>query len=90
MGLMLQRLTHYNGSAAEVYLFGACVTSFTQPHGSEILYLRPDATFDGSKPIAYEPRFPPMPLRPPTLVQTHPQSAVTQGNNSFGKSCVEE
>lgn len=52
MGLMLQRLTHYNGSAAEVYLFGACVTSFTQPHGSEILYLRPDATFDGSKPIA--------------------------------------
>jgi hypothetical protein len=48
----VQRLTHYNGSAAEVYLFGACVTSLTQPHGSDVLYLRPDATFDGSKPIA--------------------------------------
>ncbi|KAK3242333.1 hypothetical protein CYMTET_47952 [Cymbomonas tetramitiformis] len=45
-------LSHYNGSSAEVYLYGACVTSWTQPHGSEVLFMRPDAVFDGEKPIS--------------------------------------
>ena len=45
-------LTHKNGRGAEVYLFGATVTSWTQPSGDEALYVRPDATFDKSKPIA--------------------------------------
>ena len=44
-------LTHKNGSTAEVYLFGATVTSWTQPSGDEVLYVRPDAVFDKSKPI---------------------------------------
>lgn len=45
-------LTHANGSSAEVHLQGATVTSYCQPSGDEVLYLRPDAVFDGSKPIA--------------------------------------
>ena len=45
-------LTHKNGSTSEVYLFGATVTSWTQPSGDEVLYVRPDATYDKSKPIA--------------------------------------
>ncbi len=35
-----------------MYLYGACVTSWTQPSGDEILYVRPDAVFDKSKPIS--------------------------------------
>ena len=45
-------LTHKNGGRAEVYLFGACVTSWCQPSGDEVLYVRPDAVFDKSKPIS--------------------------------------
>ena len=51
-GLPKVMLRHACGSMAEVYLFGACVTSWKQPTGDEILYMRPDAVFDKSKPIA--------------------------------------
>ena len=37
---------------AQVYLFGACVTSWKQNSGDEVLFIRPDAKFDGSKPIS--------------------------------------
>lgn len=43
-------LTSSSGAAAEVYTFGATVTSFKAP--SEVLFVRPDAKFDGSKPIS--------------------------------------
>jgi D-hexose-6-phosphate mutarotase len=33
-------------------LFGAVVTSWKQPSGDEVLYVRPDAKFDKSKPIS--------------------------------------
>jgi glucose-6-phosphate 1-epimerase len=46
------RLTHANGSSAEVHLFGGQVTSFRLPSGDEVLFMRPDAKLDGSKPIA--------------------------------------
>jgi D-hexose-6-phosphate mutarotase len=36
----------------QVYLFGAVVTSWSQPSGDEVLYVRPDAKFDKSKPIS--------------------------------------
>ena len=36
----------------QVYLFGACVTSWKQNSGDEVLFIRPDAKFDGSKPIS--------------------------------------
>ena len=38
-------------STAEVYLFGGVVTSFTKS-GRDVLYVRPDAKFDKSKPIS--------------------------------------
>ena len=36
----------------QVYLFGGAIISWKQPSGDEILYVRPDAKFDGSKPIS--------------------------------------
>ncbi len=36
----------------QVYLYGAVVASWTQPSGDEVLYVRPDAKFDKSKPIS--------------------------------------
>ncbi|KAK3281166.1 hypothetical protein CYMTET_11027 [Cymbomonas tetramitiformis] len=51
-GLPRATLTHVSGSVAEVYLFGANVTSFRTPNGAEVLYVRPDAAFDGVKPIS--------------------------------------
>ena len=51
-GLPIVRLTHVCGATADVYLYGGCVCSWTQPSGDEILYVRPDAVFDKSKPIS--------------------------------------
>lgn len=51
-GLPTVVLKHACGASAEIVLFGACVTSWKQPSGDEILYIRPDAVFDGSKPIS--------------------------------------
>ena len=51
VGLPKVVMTHSGGSSAEVYLFGACVTSWKQPSGNEILYMRPDTVWDKSKPI---------------------------------------
>uniref|UniRef100_A0A061S2K6 glucose-6-phosphate 1-epimerase n=1 Tax=Tetraselmis sp. GSL018 TaxID=582737 RepID=A0A061S2K6_9CHLO len=45
-------LTHESGASAEVYLFGACISSWKQVSGDEVLYIRPDAKFDKSKPIS--------------------------------------
>ncbi|CAK0757552.1 hypothetical protein CVIRNUC_002550 [Coccomyxa viridis] len=51
-GLPKVVLKHSCGSKAEVYLYGAVVASWTQPSGDEVLYVRPDAKFDKSKPIS--------------------------------------
>ncbi|CAD7702986.1 unnamed protein product [Ostreobium quekettii] len=51
-GLPKVVLQHACGSSAEVYLFGACVTSWKQSSGDEVLFVRPDAKFDKSKPIS--------------------------------------
>ena len=51
-GLTKVVLKHACGSSAEVYLFGGCVVSWKQPSGDEILYVRPDAVFNGVKPIS--------------------------------------
>ena len=51
-GLVKCVLTHANGSSAEVHLFGATTTSYKLPSGDEVLFMRPDAKLDGSKPIA--------------------------------------
>jgi len=51
-GLPTVVLKHACGSSAEVTLFGGCVTSWKQASGDEVLYIRPDAVFDKSKPIS--------------------------------------
>lgn len=51
-GLPTVVLKHACGSSAEVTLFGACITSWKQASGDEVLYIRPDAVFDKSKPIS--------------------------------------
>lgn len=51
-GLTKVTLAHAGGTKADIHLFGACITSWTQPSKDEILYVRPDAKFDGSKPIS--------------------------------------
>jgi len=51
-GLTKVVLTHVCGSSAEIYLYGACVTSWKQASGDEVLYVRPDAKFDMSKAIS--------------------------------------
>lgn len=51
-GLPQVVLKHACGAKAAVYLYGACISSWQQPNGSEVLYVRPDAVFDKSKPIS--------------------------------------
>lgn len=41
-----------HGSEAEIYLFGACLTSWKIPNGKDLLFVRPDAVFNGQKPIS--------------------------------------
>lgn len=45
-------LTSASGSSAEIFTLGATVTSFKPQGASEVLFVRPDAKFDGSKPIS--------------------------------------
>lgn len=51
-GLPMVALKHSSGASAEVYLFGGAVISWKQASGDEVLYVRPDAVFDKSKPIS--------------------------------------
>lgn len=51
-GLPTVTLKHACGSSAEIALFGGCVLSWKQASGDEVLYVRPDAVFDKSKPIS--------------------------------------
>lgn len=51
-GLPKVVLKHACGASAEIYLFGACITSWKQANGSEVLFVRPDAKFDQSKSIS--------------------------------------
>ncbi|KAE9452536.1 hypothetical protein C3L33_15558, partial [Rhododendron williamsianum] len=44
-------LSSPHGSEAELYLFGACVTSWKVAN-KDLLFVRPDAVFNGQKPIS--------------------------------------
>ncbi|CAI9110795.1 OLC1v1010881C3 [Oldenlandia corymbosa var. corymbosa] len=44
-------LTSSHGSEAELYLFGGCVTSW-KVGNKDLLFVRPDAVFNGQKPIS--------------------------------------
>ncbi|KAK9670200.1 hypothetical protein RND81_13G185200 [Saponaria officinalis] len=45
-------LTSPHGSEADIYLFGACLTSWKTANGKDLLFVRPDAVFNGQKPIS--------------------------------------
>ncbi|KAM0847283.1 hypothetical protein ACQ4PT_055104 [Festuca glaucescens] len=51
-GLPKISLKSPQGSEAEIYLFGGCVTSWKVPSGKDLLFVRPDAVFNGQKPIS--------------------------------------
>uniref|UniRef100_A0A5B7BDC2 glucose-6-phosphate 1-epimerase n=1 Tax=Davidia involucrata TaxID=16924 RepID=A0A5B7BDC2_DAVIN len=44
-------LTSTHGSEAEIYLFGGCITSW-KVSSKDLLFVRPDAVFNGQKPIS--------------------------------------
>jgi glucose-6-phosphate 1-epimerase len=44
-------LKHQSGASAEVYLFGATLTSYKTPDGKERIFVSPGAIFDGKKAI---------------------------------------
>lgn len=44
-------LTSSHGSEAELYLFGGCITSW-KVSDKDLLFVRPDAVFNGQKPIS--------------------------------------
>ena len=46
------RLQHSNGSEAQIYLWGACITSYKDANGVEYLGQERNAVFDQSEPIA--------------------------------------
>jgi hypothetical protein len=53
-GLPTVVLKHACGASAEVTLFGGCITSWKQPSGDEVLFMRPDAlkVLEGPDPRA--------------------------------------
>lgn len=51
-GLPTVHLKSAAGATVEIALFGGCVTSWKTADGREVLYVRPDAVFDKSKPIS--------------------------------------
>ncbi|KAK8943400.1 hypothetical protein KSP40_PGU018438 [Platanthera guangdongensis] len=51
-GLHKVCVSSVHGSEAEIYLFGACVTSWKPSNGKDLLFVRPDAVFDAKKPIS--------------------------------------
>jgi len=51
-GLDTVTLARADGTSAQVYLFGGVVTSFKPKGAADVLYVRPDAKFDKSKPIS--------------------------------------
>lgn len=51
-GLPYVQLTHpHNGSSAQVYLHGACVTSWRKANGTEMLHVRDDGRWNPTRPI---------------------------------------
>lgn len=50
-GLGMVALRHESGASAEIYLWGATLTSYKRPGGLESIFVSPGAIFDGKKAI---------------------------------------
>ena len=80
-GLPTVVLTSSCGASAEVILFGGAVTSWKQASGDEVLYIRPDAVFDKSKPVSGGiPHCFPQVSAPPAAHSEVPAGAARRGD----------
>lgn len=80
------------GSEAEIYLFGGCISSWKIPNGKDLLFVRPDAVFNGQKPISGGiphcfPQFGPGPIQQHGFARNMTWSVASSGN-SEGKPSV--
>ncbi|KAJ4785538.1 Galactose mutarotase-like superfamily protein [Rhynchospora pubera] len=92
-GLPKITLKSPTGSEAEIYLFGACVTSWKVPSGKDLLFVRPDAIFNGKKPISGGiphcfPQFGPGPIQQHGFARNMSWSISEDSENSEGETTV--
>ncbi|KAJ3688877.1 hypothetical protein LUZ61_018041 [Rhynchospora tenuis] len=92
-GLPKITLKSPTGSEAEIYLFGACVTSWKVPNGKDLLFVRPDAVFNGKKPISGGiphcfPQFGPGPIQQHGFARNMNWSISEDPENSEGETTV--
>lgn len=85
-------LSESSGSQAEIYIFGACVTSWKLANGKDMLFVRPDAVFNGQKPISGGiphcfPQFGPGPIQQHGFARNLPWSIIGS-ENATGNPCV--
>lgn len=79
-------LNSVHGSVAEIYLFGGCVTSWKVENGKDLLFVRPDAVFNGQKPISGGiphcfPQFGPGPMQQHGFARNMNWSIADSGND---------
>ncbi|KAI5062208.1 hypothetical protein GOP47_0022747 [Adiantum capillus-veneris] len=94
-GLPKLVLTESSGSQAEIYVFGACVTSWRLSSGKDLLFVRPDALFNGQKPISGGiphcfPQFGPGPIQQHGFARNLPWSISNCENDRGSPSVVFE
>lgn len=80
------------GSEVEIYLFGGCISSWKIPEGKDLLFVRPDAVFNGQKPISGGiphcfPQFGPGPMQQHGFARNMTWS-VASSSNSEGNPMV--
>eukprot|EP00252_Welwitschia_mirabilis_P013142 TRINITY_DN29023_c0_g1_i1.p1 TRINITY_DN29023_c0_g1~~TRINITY_DN29023_c0_g1_i1.p1 ORF type:complete len:364 (+),score=59.10 TRINITY_DN29023_c0_g1_i1:175-1266(+) len=80
------------GSETEIYLFGACITSWKLSSGNDLLFVRPDAVFNGQKPISGGiphcfPQFGPGPIQQHGFARNVSWSIISS-ENSEGRPSV--
>lgn len=94
-GLPKVVLNTENGSSAEIYLFGGCLTSWKVGDGNDLLFVRPDAVFTGLKPISGGiphcfPQFGPGPIQQHGFARNVPWAFVNAGNEGGSPSVTLE
>ncbi|XP_077244340.1 galactose mutarotase-like superfamily protein [Tasmannia lanceolata] len=78
-------LSSVHGSEAEIYLFGGCITSWKVADDKDLLFIRPDAVFNGQKPISGGvphcfPQFGPGPMQQHGFARNMNWSVADSGN----------
>uniref|UniRef100_A0A0C9QXV6 glucose-6-phosphate 1-epimerase n=1 Tax=Wollemia nobilis TaxID=56998 RepID=A0A0C9QXV6_9CONI len=73
------------GSEVEIYLFGGCISSWKTSKGKDLLFVRPDAVFNGQKPISGGiphcfPQFGPGPMQQHGFARNMTWSVVSSAN----------